>query len=43
MNAATLACAPSGVTWDGINWADVQRQVRAAADAYCEGNTGRQA
>lgn len=28
MNAATLACAPSGVTWDGINWANVQRQVR---------------
>jgi N-terminal domain of reverse transcriptase len=28
MNAATRACAPSGVTWDGINWADVQRQVR---------------
>ena len=28
MNAATLACAPSGVTWDGISWADVQRQVR---------------
>ncbi len=28
MSAATLARAPSGVTWDGINWADVQRQVR---------------
>jgi RNA-directed DNA polymerase len=28
MNAATLACAPSGVAWDGINWADVQRHVR---------------
>ncbi len=28
MNAATRACAPSGVTWNGINWADVQRQVR---------------
>ncbi len=28
MNAATLACAPSGVTWNGISWADVQRQVR---------------
>ena len=27
MNAATLACAPSGVTWHGINWADVHRQV----------------
>ena len=28
MDAATWACAPSGVTWDGIRWADVQRQVR---------------
>jgi len=28
MSAATRARAPSGVTWDGINWADVQRQVR---------------
>lgn len=28
MKAATRACAPSGVTWDGINWADIQRQVR---------------
>jgi RNA-directed DNA polymerase len=28
MDAATLACASSGVTWDGISWADVQRQVR---------------
>jgi RNA-directed DNA polymerase len=28
MNAATLACASSGVTWDGISWADVQRHVR---------------
>lgn len=28
MNAATLACAPSGVSWPGINWAKVQRQVR---------------
>ena len=28
MDAATLACAPSGVTWDGISWANVQRQVR---------------
>ena len=28
MKAASRACAPSGVTWDGINWADVQRQVR---------------
>ncbi|MDP3668827.1 MAG: group II intron reverse transcriptase/maturase [Telluria sp.] len=28
MDAATPACAPSGVAWDGINWAEVQRQVR---------------
>ena len=28
MDAATPACAPSGVAWDGISWADVQRQVR---------------
>jgi RNA-directed DNA polymerase len=28
MNAATLACAPSGVTWNDIPWAIVQRQVR---------------
>lgn len=28
MNAAILACAPSGAAWDGINWADVQRHVR---------------
>ncbi len=28
MSAATLARAPSGVTWDGINWANVQRHVR---------------
>jgi|GEM_PF-4348408 len=28
MYAATWACAPSGVTWDGINWANVQRHVR---------------
>jgi RNA-directed DNA polymerase len=28
MSAATRARAPSGVAWDGINWADVQRQVR---------------
>ncbi|MEX4005493.1 reverse transcriptase N-terminal domain-containing protein [Paraburkholderia sp. EG285A] len=28
MGAATRARAPSDVTWDGINWADVQRQVR---------------
>jgi RNA-directed DNA polymerase len=28
MSAAIQACAPSGVTWDGINWARVQRHVR---------------
>ena len=28
MNAATPACAPPGLTWDGIDWAKVQRQVR---------------
>ncbi|MCX4173578.1 MULTISPECIES: group II intron reverse transcriptase/maturase [Paraburkholderia] len=28
MSAATRARAPSGVAWNGINWADVQRQVR---------------
>lgn len=28
MDAATSACAPSGVAWNGISWADVQRQVR---------------
>jgi len=28
MNAAALACAPSGTSWDGINWADAQRRVR---------------
>ena len=28
MSAATVARAPSDVTWDGINWANVQRQVR---------------
>ncbi len=28
MDAATLACASSGMTWDGISWVDVQRQVR---------------
>jgi len=28
MSAASMARAPSGVTWDGINWADVQRHVR---------------
>jgi len=28
MNAATLACAPSGVTWNDIPWATVQCQVR---------------
>jgi RNA-directed DNA polymerase len=28
MSVATQARAPSGVTWDGINWAKVQRHVR---------------
>src|SRR6202049_4717077 len=28
MSAATQARAPSGLTWDGINWAQVQRQGR---------------
>jgi RNA-directed DNA polymerase len=28
MDAATLACAPSAATWQGINWATVHRQVR---------------
>jgi len=28
MSAASIARAPSGVAWDGINWANVQRQVR---------------
>ena len=28
MNAAICACAPSGVTWHSINWADIQRSVR---------------
>jgi RNA-directed DNA polymerase len=28
MDAATLACAPSGATWHGINWANVHGQVR---------------
>ena len=28
MDAATLACAPLDMTWNGISWIDVQRQVR---------------
>lgn len=28
MDAAIPACAPSGVAWNGISWADVQRQVK---------------
>jgi RNA-directed DNA polymerase len=28
MGAATSACASSGMVWDGINWAEVQRHVR---------------
>jgi len=28
MDAATPACAPSDLAWNGISWADAQRQVR---------------
>jgi RNA-directed DNA polymerase len=28
MDAATLACAPFDMTWNGIGWIDTQRQVR---------------
>ena len=28
MDSATLACAPFDMTWNGISWIDVQRQVR---------------
>ena len=28
MSAATRARAPSGMTWEGIDWATVRRQVR---------------
>lgn len=28
MKAAARACAPLGLTWHGINWAEVERQVR---------------
>ena len=28
MSAASLVRAPSNVAWDGIKWAEVQRQVR---------------
>lgn len=28
MNAAARVCAPSGVAWDGISWANVRRHVR---------------
>lgn len=28
MNAETPACAPSGMAWNGINWASAQRRVR---------------
>lgn len=28
MDAATLACAPLDMTWNGISWIEVQRQVR---------------
>ena len=28
MNAAALACAPSGTSWEAIDWIAVQRRVR---------------
>jgi len=28
MDAATWACAPFDVTWNGINWATIKRHVR---------------
>jgi len=28
MSAAALACAPSGMAWDSINWSKVKRCVR---------------
>lgn len=28
MNAAVFACAPSGTSWDSIDWIAVQRRVR---------------
>ncbi len=28
MNAGTVACAPSGLGWQTINWKNVRRQVR---------------
>ena len=28
MSAVSIARAPSGVAWDGINWAGIQRQGR---------------
>ncbi|MGF7000735.1 hypothetical protein [Paraburkholderia sp. GAS32] len=34
MSAATRARAPSGVTWDGINWANVQRHLLAATSTF---------
>lgn len=34
MSAATRARAPSGVTWDGINRANVQRQVSRRRDQH---------
>jgi RNA-directed DNA polymerase len=44
MNAAARACAPSGMTWDSINWPEVQRQVRRLqtriVKATQEGNHG---
>ena len=43
MDAATLACAPSGMTWDGRHQLGrCSTSSKTAASAYCEGNTGRQ-
>ena len=47
MDAATRACAPSDVTWDGINWASVKRHVSGLqarivkATQRAAGTTGR--
>jgi RNA-directed DNA polymerase len=40
MNAATSACASSGVTWDGINWAAVQRHVRRLQERMVKATQG---
>ena len=41
MSAATLARAPSGATWDGINWAGVQRHVRGLQARIVKATQGR--